>query len=225
MGNILEQYASAIGVNYYHTHYSDKYLPDFEGMQLYTSADYKMIPDKMRSGLHIIRNPLDIVVSSYFSHLKTHSTEGWTELEKLRAVLQETDKKLGIYLDIIFLERTDFYSGAIAPLSSIRTWNYEDSNFINIRMEDLVENPEELLVNGFLKLGHEPERDLLKGILQKNTFENLSKGRSRGNENGDSHYRKGIPNDWVNHLDQTQANLIQIMYREIFERFYPDVIR
>lgn len=42
---------------------------------------------------------------------------------------------------------------------------------------------------------------LLKEILTKKSFRRLSGGRRRGQENVQSHYRKGIPGDWRNHLE------------------------
>lgn len=39
--------------------------------------------------LHIIRNPLDVVVSAYYSHYGTHSLDAWPELETQRRILQD----------------------------------------------------------------------------------------------------------------------------------------
>ena len=41
------------------------------------NADYGFVSGTVGEGLHVIRNPLDVVVSAWHSHRTTHSTDGW----------------------------------------------------------------------------------------------------------------------------------------------------
>ena len=42
-----------------------------------TSIYEKVSKIKNYKGFHVIRDPRDIIISAYFSHLYSHSTEGW----------------------------------------------------------------------------------------------------------------------------------------------------
>lgn len=225
LGSVLEHYARIQHIRYYYTHYSAKFSEIDEGIQLYANADYRVIPESMRAGVHVIRNPLDLLVSSYFSHLRSHSLDGWPELAEHRRVLQATGKRMGLYADWIFVERADFYSGAIGPLSAMRIWDYRDQRFINMRMEDLVEDSSTLLIDAFAHFGFATNLSALEEALQLNSFSTLANGRSRGEEKSDSHYRKGLPDDWMNHLDDQQIALVRLVYKDILARYYPKCMK
>lgn len=89
--------------------------------------------------LHIIRNPFDLIVSAYYSHLNEHSRKGWPALTKQRRRLQEVDKVIGFQRTMEFLERPDFYDeNTPGPLYALDRWNFDDRNILTVRMEDLV---------------------------------------------------------------------------------------
>lgn len=224
LGLVLEKISKELKVQYFYTHYSDRFPALDEGIQLYGNSHYDKIPFSMRSGIHIFRNPLDLLVSSYYSHLNSHSLEDWPELEIHRKLLKACDKKNGIYADWIFLERNDFYDGAFPPLYSIRSWKFDDSNFLNIRMESLVEKPVKTFSELLDVFGYQLSQNILESIVSEYSFKNLSKGREMGEEDPSSHYRKGVSGDWQNHLDLDQIRLMRLMYRDILERFYAETL-
>ena len=53
------------------------------GIVAYTNADIEQVRKlpPMRA-VHLIRDPRDVVVSGYFSHKKSHPTEGWPECKR-----------------------------------------------------------------------------------------------------------------------------------------------
>lgn len=53
---------------------------------------------------------------------------------------------------------------------------------------------------------------VLRNVVRKNSFESLSGGREKGEEDVTSHYRKGVPGDWKNHFEPVHV-------REFKDRF------
>ena len=76
---------------------------------LFRNASYEFLSDHISSGIHVVRNPLDVLVSAFYSHLSTHPLDGWPELAKQREVLCSVPRDAGLMLTVTFLERADFY--------------------------------------------------------------------------------------------------------------------
>lgn len=190
-------------------------------------------------GFHVIRDPRDIVVSGYFSHLYSHAINSWTELEEHRKLLNSIDKDEGILREIDFSAQF---------LKLMYEWNYNDPNILELRMEDVTGNPRAYIKNilQFLGLYEESNTSIatyktiqpINEVLRKanirykipvkindnyidylselRSFKNMSKGRKKSEEDVKSHYRKGVANDWKNHFKP--------MHLEYFNQKYPDII-
>ena len=194
---------------------------------------------------HIVRDPRDIVVSAYFSHLYSHSTEGWKELVPHRERLQSLSQDEGIAEEIRFRSRSFGHMG---------TWNYDQNNVLEIRFEDLASRSYETLLSAFefLQLIDESDysfRKRLAGlgreataylsrkagrpirfgsrwsripasefltIVWRNRYEARASGRSRGQENVHAHYRSGTPGDWRSHFTNH--------HRDLFKELYPGLV-
>lgn len=91
--------------------------------------------------VHLIRDPRDVLVSSYFSHRDSHPTEDWPELPAHRAQLQALDEEAGLLLEMDCRD---------AQFADLAAWRYDDPRILEWRMEDLVERTsahfQELLV-------------------------------------------------------------------------------
>ena len=92
-------------------------------------------------GFHIIRDPPDIVVSAYFSHLHSHATDNWPELSAYRAELQKLSKDDGLLLEMEFLRR---------EFKQLYEWDYAQENVLELKMEDVVANPYDQIVRALL---------------------------------------------------------------------------
>lgn len=208
------------------------------GMALSTDSNYaalKALPP--HRAVHIVRDPRDIIVSAYFSHLYSHPTRSWTALRKFRARLQEISKAEALFEEMDFLR--DFL------FKKLLEWDYSDPEILELRQEEVTANPQAFFrkmlrfwgllaedddapagfapranwntlqyrvwfklrrkrqVPGLLRFRQEklpPAR--LDAILEQFSFQNLSKGRNKGAENKQSHYRKGVPGDWKNHFTE-----------------------
>jgi hypothetical protein len=84
-------------------------------------------------GFHVIRDPRDIIVSGYFSHLHSHPI-GNIHFRQQRARLQSVDKTEGLLLEMDFDSRT---------IEDIYHWNYAQPNVLEMRMEDLIAEPQD----------------------------------------------------------------------------------
>ena len=171
--------------------------------------------------LHIIRNPLDIVQSAYYSHLSTHPLSGWPQLEMQRRILANCSKEDGIFLTLAFLEQHEFYPRTPGPLHALRHWRFDDPRISTIRMEDLIAD-----VNGVL--GNRVLESLGKNIrlpeLEEFTFERVSGGRRVGEVDDTSHYRSGLAGKWRSELPEAAIAYCRQNFSTVLERYYPDAL-
>ncbi len=88
-----------------------------------------------------------------------------------------------------------------------------------LRYEDLVNDPFEKLgeVAKHYKL-NAGEEDI-RSIIEKNSFESLSGGRTKGADDNKSFFRKGISGDWKNYFDEEVTALFN-QHSEAFNQKY-----
>jgi len=179
---------------------------------------------------HVVRDPRDLLVSAYFSHLHSHPTKAWPELIGHRERLKSVSKTEGLILEVEFL---DF------AYNAIRGWDYDRPEVLELRQEELTRAPYDGFLQIFNWLGildpdefdrsarlshwrdvvrnlaaqrlpglgalHDPIQlfpaERLLGIVYEHRFDKLAGGREAGKEDVQSHYRKGTPGDWRNHFD------------------------
>lgn len=107
---------------------------------LYTNAKIEHVRDlKFDSGFHVIRDPRDVLVSAYFSHLHSHPTDDWPELEDHREELESLPKEEGLFCEMDFSaeEFEDMYN-----------WDYTRDDVLELKLEELSPAP----VQGFLEV-------------------------------------------------------------------------
>jgi len=202
-------------------------------------------------GIHVVRDPRDVLVSAYFSHKKTHGTQGWPELAEHRERLQSLSKSEGLSAEMEFS----------APFfEDMRTWDYDQPNVLEMKMEDVTSRPVEAFLNiaefldlldpsiesGFSLARHRvialsnrwnrrgrrfmpghipmfpcprvPLRRLAPRVVEEiaadRTFEKLT-GRKKGQENRNTHLRKGVPGDWKNHFTPEHIRLFKEQYNDL----------
>lgn len=181
-------------------------------------------------GFHVVRDPRDILVSAYFSHLNSHETAAWPELEEHRRRLRSASKSDGLFLEMEF---------SADVFDAIRGWEYGAEGILELTFAEITTRPYRTFLRVFRHLGLLDDRDLglrrelgyvvrglwnqaieaanaprsllsrrrsipgerLLAVVYRNRFDRKAGGRSRGEEDPESHYRKGVAGDWRNHLD------------------------
>ncbi|MGN9810010.1 sulfotransferase domain-containing protein [Micromonospora sp. BQ11] len=141
----------------------------------------------------VIRDPRDIVISSYFSLRNSHAPMG--DIPQARRVLQETGMKEGLLHVINRLSQRYTFkqlrSWAVAPPSeTFRLFRYED-----LTGERQMEEVDQLMRHCGIAL---PPAEL-EALLDRYSFSKMRKDRESPGEI--SHYRKGKAGDWRNHFD------------------------
>ena len=215
----------------------------------YVNADWehveKLAAERDLIGIHMVRDPRDILASAYFSHLHSHKTGAWPELVEHRKRQQERSKDEGL------LAEFDFNAEVF---DEMHRWQYGQDWVLELRMEEFTPDP----LNGWLaafrhldlidethrgkgaQLGwwlrsslnianakhgfplkastaRAPAERLL-GMVHDNRFETKTAGRKEGEEDVTSHYRKGVAGDWRNHFTQQHVDEFKKRYGDLLVR-------
>jgi hypothetical protein len=198
-----------------------EYLPAAADIVFFGNAAYDFVSQHGIFGCHIIRNPLNLIVSAYYSHLATHPRDvGWPSLLPQRNLLKSVDKREGMFLTLAFLERADIDSRWIGPLLALRQWDYADHRFQTLRMEDMVTRPEHFLRPLLSPLRN--DGDVLLPADGEMSFENFSGGRKPGEIDNTSHYRDGSAESWKTELPPAIIQYVRTWFGDLLGRFYPE---
>ncbi|HXF36432.1 MAG TPA: sulfotransferase domain-containing protein, partial [Actinomycetota bacterium] len=142
----------------------------------------------------VARDPRDVVVSWYFSALRSHPTRSNPSLQRTRERLAAMSAEEGL----VFAIRRLSEGGLFAALRD--WWDRRPEGALLVRYEDLI-GPEaarawdRVLDHCDVALGPGERREL----LERYSFRRLS-GRRPGEEDPDSKLRKGVAGDWRNHF-------------------------
>jgi hypothetical protein len=144
---LLNEVAAALGLSL-RTFMSERHWDGYasagdrvraEGTQVIIVSDPR--PELMATlppvrGFHVIRDPRDILVSSYFSHRNSHPVSfagvEWPELVPHRERLLKLDEEEGILAELEF-------SGWM--IDTMAAWDYDRPDMLEVRMEDLTADP------------------------------------------------------------------------------------
>jgi hypothetical protein len=153
---------------------------------------------------HVIRDPRDIAVSAYFSHLKVHNENEF--VASVRQRLQELPLQQGLRLTI---------DGREEQFRAMQQWRSDDPRTLEVRFEELTTRPKEQWqrIADHLELGLSPAD--LEPIIDRFAFENLTGGRARGEEDTSSHFRKGVAGDWKNYFDPETTRHFKDRYGQL----------
>jgi glycosyltransferase involved in cell wall biosynthesis len=94
-------------------------------------------------------------------------------------------------------------------------------NFLQLRYEDLLMRPEEIMQPVFALLGARADEDTVSRCVESNSFERAA-GRAKGSEESESFFRKGVAGDWRHRFTERDRTAYeQIAGRTLVEMGYP----
>ncbi len=217
-------------------------------MVSFTNADWTHIrPLGEHRAVHLIRDPRDVLVSAYFSHRYSHSTEGWPELIPHRQRLEGLNEADGLLAELEFSE---------CYLRQMHEWNYGAPGVMELKFEQLTRTPYESCLEAFEHLGLLRDEDCtplrrvrdacrtfnlslrrrigsawplpircdqlpsyqLLLLVHQQRYRKLSGGRKQGQANAKSHYRSGKAGDWKHHFTPAVQSAFDARYPGIVQR-------
>jgi hypothetical protein len=217
ISRVIGDVCAIAGLKIAHRHYENLFDGDIVGLKLsspfdfwrYTNADINFTRSVDLLGFHVVRDPRDVIVSAYFSHLNSHPDDNWPRLRHYRPYLRSLSKEAGIKAEMEF-------SGIF--LLHMLSWDYCRPNVLELRFEDLIRDEFNQFERIFRFLKIVPDSlcsaDLAR-VVQQNTFQVLSGGRSPGEQDIQSHYRRGSPGDWREHFDGAHIDYFKKLYNPL----------
>jgi hypothetical protein len=230
VSKVIASFCSSTRLSYYMTADPREISPGIDKLSKYTKCSFicynnaslryiHSLGSPLRA-FHLIRDPRDLAVSAYFSHLYSHSTDNWPELTPHRKLLQKLDIDQGLLVDLDFTDRLPTNGIDIGVFRWLNDWQYDRADILDIRLEDLADNPQQYFLFAFaflgfdLRMGEFEGHSLLSAVTQ-NSFERLSDGRPRGAEDVRSHYRTGKQGDWRRYFTKTHKDWFSVNYPNI----------
>ena len=195
-------------------------------------------------GLHLVRDPRDVLVSSYFAHCYSHPVDQWPELISHRRELQRLSAQEGLLLEL---------SCRAEEFEDMRAWRYDGPNIFELKVEALIVNPLAKMNELFAFWGRLEAQDreapralrvffnsaaartaaytgwhrmarwkmsrvyarILRHVVEKNDYKIKSGGCTRGHQNVHHHYRSGVPGDWRNHFSDELSRQYKARYNDV----------
>lgn len=162
-------------------------------------------------GFVVYRDPRDLIVSNYWSWLKSHPGG-----HPNRTALENLSFEEGMVWVINELDLT------LNTFQAMLEWHCEchDPNILKVKYEDFFTGPENEPKNlsdlfEFLRIGLHP--DTIDQLYAKYKFESMSQGRPRGDVNNASHFRAGVSGRHKTDLPHSSL--------EYFLDVYPNILR
>ncbi len=134
--------------------------------------------------LHLIRDGRDAAVSGWFHNLRVSKEWAESEFGSLAAFAEHYAK------------------GWVRSIQAGREFGAQfPDRYYEIRYEDLLSNGENELRGILNFLGARIDEAEITNCLTTTNFKSLAKGRGAGEEDRESHFRKGVQGDWRAHFD------------------------
>jgi hypothetical protein len=165
------------------------------------------IPGEARSFL-LIRDLRDTLISAYYSLRNSHEI-GIEEMSSTRHWLNRMNQEEGL------LYLTETWIPGSARIQN--TWLTAGTLFY--RMEDCLGNEARVLRAIFSKAwGIDLDPSVVERLAERSSFAQLSGGRLRGDEDAQSHFRKGCVGDWKSHFTPALARRFDRLYSDLLVR-------
>lgn len=158
---------------------------------------------KHEKAVHLLRDPRDAMISCYWSWKNNHKNNN-AQILAVREVLNGCSLTEGLEVMInqvmILRQIPNYVPGKF-------------KNILDIRYEELIDNSFSVFdkMFKFLDLGLTDEK--VQFLTDEYSFKRLT-GRFPGNEDRDSHFRKGVAGDWRNYFNPEIKNRFKAKHGE-----------
>ena len=98
--------------------------------------DFRYLETLNYKGFHIIRDPRDIIISGSFYHCK--SDEKWLHIKRKEFGGLTYQEKINSYSNFDDKMLFEMDNCAFQTIEDIKSWNYYNSNFIEVKYENLI---------------------------------------------------------------------------------------
>lgn len=167
---------------------------------LYLPALHTAFPEAKY--IHIIRDGRDVAVSGWFHNLSAPSA----------AFTQALADNFLAYLEH---SCAHFW---VPYVSSARAFGGQHpEQYLELRYEQLHAQPEPEIARMLRFLAVDSSAQAVATCRQAGEFDQLSKGRRRGDEDRQAFYRKGVVGDWRNHFDNAATGVFMQHGGELLE--------
>lgn len=153
--------------------------------------------------INIVRHPYDVAVSKLFHASRAGYDDALQPDSASRASMVEQAAK----------------DWAVAQQRVAEFRRKHPDRIIEVKYEALLEHPLEEAAKLFAYLGVRTDPEAVGAAVDSASFEKLSGGRSRGAEDPDSFFRKGIAGDWKNQFEPAMTQLVDRHCLPIMQRY------
>src|SRR5579872_3442168 len=144
--------------------------------------------------IQVVRDPRDAAVSAWHHNQRLNS--------------EEAKRRFGAALPAFAREFADAWVYHVSRGLGFAARN--PGRYLDLSYGDLLAEPVPSLARVCRFLGVDDSAATLEGCVEAASFERMTGGRARGQEDQASYFRKGVAGDWRNHLDaETQAYMTE----------------
>lgn len=170
--------------------------------------------------IHIIRDGRDVTVSAVHHNWNKSKDRGGPLIispadAKRRQAYREDPQATSMFTEKSLRGRAEAWSTFVRRATEDGPALLGD-NYAEVRYEDLLERPQQEVRRLLQFLGARTDGNTVEQCVKAASFEKLSKGRRRGEEDNTSFFRKGVAGDWKNVFTERD--------REVFDEVAGDLL-
>ena len=137
--------------------------------------------------IHITRDGRDVCVSGWFHNQRKAGPDFAKKFPDLNTYIKYTVTKHWLP----YIQQAQKFG------------QQHPERYLELRYEDLHKDPETQTKNLLTFLGMDDSEAATLACLEAGSFKKLTEGRTRGEEDKSSFFRKGVIGDWQNHFDES----------------------
>lgn len=161
-------------------------------LQNQSKFDFELFPFPYK-GLHLIRDPRDMLVSGCFYHQT--SSEKWLHVKRENLEGMTYQEKINSYKDLEDKILFEMEHSGRHHIRKILQWDYKNADFFEVKYEDLIADKDLMIFHKiftFLGFPGKAIPELLKISYTKSLFS--------GSVDRPGHIRSGRPQQWKEHF-------------------------